>query len=457
MIPKIPRDYKYLTTTLKRRSEALGRGVFYLTRKLAGLPRSSLRKAALGTGSICLLGAGLLSVAAIQPDPADLEVRTLELPNYAEPEISPDSVTSEWKDVEVRPGQTLAQIFASQGLSARDVHDVVSLDENTKRLARIYPGDTLSFRFSPDGELAALEYQLDEEQLLKVTNEAGILASELIQADLTRRVREAGGLIQDSLFLAGRNAGLTDSLILETAYLFGWDIDFVLDIRAGDSFHVIYEDVYRNGEFLRTGDILAATFINQGKRFQAIRFESEDAVGYFSPDGRNMKKAFLRAPLNFSYISSSFNPKRFHPILKRVKAHNGIDYRAPSGTPVYAAGDGRVVRSSYTNPNGHHVFIEHPTGITTKYLHFTRRAVNKGDRVSQGDVIGYVGATGLATAPHLHYEFIVNGVHRNPATVDLPKALPLPEDQLQRFQQVATPLLAQLDRLEADHLLASSR
>ena len=451
--PKIPRDYKYLTTTLKNGSKALGRGVS----GLSTVPRATIRKTALLAGSFCLLGAGLLSIAAIEPQPAHEEVRDLALPGYSEPEALPESVTSQWQDVEVRPGQTLAQIFSGQGLTARDVHNVVSLDEHTRRLAKIYPGDTLSFLFSADGTLAALEYQLDEQNRLKVTNVDGVLQSELIQADLTRRVREAGGVIRDSLFLAGREAGLTDSLILETAYLFGWDVDFVLDIRAGDSFHVIYEDVYRNGEFLRTGDILAATFINQGKRFQAVRFENEGTVGYFSPDGRNMKKAFLRAPLNFSYISSSFNPKRFHPILKRVKAHNGIDYRAPSGTPVYAAGDGRVVRSAYTNPNGHHVFIEHPTGITTKYLHFTRRTVNKGDRVSQGDVIGYVGATGLATAPHLHYEFILNGVHRNPATVDLPKALPLPEEQLQRFQQVSAPLLAQLDRLEADQLLASSR
>ncbi|MDX1571267.1 MAG: peptidoglycan DD-metalloendopeptidase family protein, partial [Xanthomonadales bacterium] len=282
------------------------------------------------------------------------------------------------------------------------------------------------------------------------------LASRLVPLNLVREVREASGVIRDSFFMAGRDAGLTDALIMDLAHLFGWDIDFILDIRSGDSFQVIYEEVIRDGEFVRTGDILAATFVNQGRKVQAIRFESDSGVGYFTPDGRNIKKSFLRAPLNFSYVSSSFNPRRFHPILNRVKAHNGIDYRAPSGTPVMAAGDGRVIRSSYGKYNGHHVFIEHPNGIVTKYLHFTRRAVNKGEKVSQGEVIGYVGATGLATAPHLHYEFIVNGVHRNPATVDLPKADPLPGDQLALFQEKARPYLGQLDRLAATELLATA-
>jgi murein DD-endopeptidase MepM/ murein hydrolase activator NlpD len=240
------------------------------------------------------------------------------------------------------------------------------------------------------------------------------------------------------------------------ANLLGWDIDFVLDIREGDSFYLVYEKVYRDGSFLRDGEIVGATFVNQGEKFQAIRFYIDGQSQYFSPDGRNMRKAFLRAPLNFSYISSNFNPKRYHPILKRVKAHNGIDYRAPKGTPVFAAGDGKVIQSAYSKYNGHHVFIKHANSIVTKYLHFTNRTVKKGQRVKQGQVIGYVGATGLAQAPHLHYEFLLNGVHRNPRTVSLPTAEPLPETQLAEFQQTAAPVLSQLSRLESASMYASN-
>jgi murein DD-endopeptidase MepM/ murein hydrolase activator NlpD len=218
---------------------------------------------------------------------------------------------------------------------------------------------------------------------------------------------------------------------------------------------LVYEKIYREGEFLRDGNILAATFINQGQRFQAIYFEEGEVAGYFAPDGRNMRKAFLRAPLNFSYISSGFNPRRMHPILKRIRAHNGIDYYAPRGTPVYSAGAGTVTRSAYSRTNGHHVFVKHANSIETKYLHFTRRAVKKGQNVKQGQTIGFVGSTGLATGPHLHYEFVVNGVHRNPRTVPLPKVEPLKGTLLVSFQSLAAPMLTQLSRLESASLYAS--
>jgi murein DD-endopeptidase MepM/ murein hydrolase activator NlpD len=376
----------------------------------------------------------------------DQQVESMGTPEQPEPQ--------DWTRVTVKPGQTLAQLFSQQGLSARVVHNVVHIDEHTSKLARIFPGDELAFRLSPEGGFLALEYQLDEATKLRVERKDGVYSSRLRADELVAQPQTASGVIEDSLFLSGRRAGLTDALIMEMAGLFGWDIDFVLDIRAGDEFHVIHERIYRNGEFLRSGDILAATFINQGKAYQAIRFETENGQEYFAPDGRNMKKAFLRAPLNFSYISSSFNPKRFHPILKRVKAHNGIDYRAPSGTPVFAAGNGKVLKAAYSKYNGNHVFIQHGNNIVTKYLHFTKRNVKTGQRVQQGQVIGYVGATGLAEAPHLHYEFLVNGVHRNPRTVDLPKADPLPAKQLVSFQQRAEPMLSQLERMQQTRMIA---
>jgi murein DD-endopeptidase MepM/ murein hydrolase activator NlpD len=314
------------------------------------------------------------------------------------------------------------------------------------------------FGFQRDaaGELARMRYPIDEAAYLVV--EVGPDGPEAgrLERELYRETREAEGHIESSLFLAGKRAGLSDNMVMKLANVFGWDIDFVLDIRAGDRFFLVYEKVYRDGEFLRDGDILAATFVNQGERFQAIRYELDGKARYFAPDGRPMRKAFLRAPLNFSYISSSFNPRRFHPILKRVKAHNGIDYRAPKGTPVYAAGDGRVTRSDYSKYNGHHVFIQHSGSIETRYLHFTRRTVKQGQRVSQGQVIGYVGATGLATAPHLHYEFLVHGTHRNPRTVPLPQVEPLEGEQLAAFKAHAAPWQTRLGRLESASLYAQA-
>lgn len=274
--------------------------------------------------------------------------------------------------------------------------------------------------------------------------------------ELFSEVVEAEGRIDSSLFLAAKSAGMSDNVTMQLANIFGWDIDFVLDIREGDRFFVLYEKIYRDGAYLRDGEILAATFVNQGERFQALRFTDEDGdSAYFAPDGRPMKKAFLRAPLNFSYISSNFNPKRFHPILRRVKAHNGIDYRAPTGTPVYAAGAGRVIKSAYDKYNGHHVFIQHPGSIVTKYLHFNKRTVKRGQSVKQGQVIGTVGSTGMSTAPHLHYEFLVNGVHRNPRTVPLPKAEPLGGEALASFQATAAPWQNRLSRLESASLYAA--
>jgi murein DD-endopeptidase MepM/ murein hydrolase activator NlpD len=282
-----------------------------------------------------------------------------------------------------------------------------------------------------------------------------VLRAERQKREITAEIKDAEGVIQTSLFMAAKDSGLSDAMIMKLANIFGWDIDFVLDIRAGDRFMLVYEKLYRDGEFLRDGDILAATFINQGTRFQAIHFEHGDISGFFAPDGRNMRKAFLRAPLNFAYISSGFNPRRMHPVLKRIRAHNGIDYYAPRGTPVYAAGEGSVTRSDYSRANGHHVFIKHANSIETKYLHFTRRTVKKGQRVKQGQTIGYVGSTGLATGPHLHYEFVVNGVHRNPRTVPLPKVEPLKGAKLTAFQTHAAPMLTQLSRLESASLYAS--
>lgn len=385
--------------------------------------------------------------------PARLTVET-PAPDGTVPD--PADLPEQWDTVTVRSGQSLDTIFRQQGFSARTLHDIMSVNADTKKLKNIRPGDLFEFQRFEDGTLRRMRYALDEGNYLIVDYNGREALASLEARDLMTEVTETSGTITSSLFLAGKQAGLTDNMVMKLANLFGWDIDFVLDIREGDRFYLLYEKVYRDGSFLRDGEIIGATFVNQGEKFQALRYEVDGQAQYFAPDGRNMRKAFLRAPLNFSYISSNFNPKRFHPILKRVKAHNGIDYKAPKGTPVYAAGDGKVIRSDYNKFNGNYVFIQHANNIVTKYLHFTKRNVKRGQRVRQGQVIGYVGATGLAQAPHLHYEFVVNGVHRNPRTVALPKADPLGPAQLADFKLATAPVLSQLGRLESASMYASN-
>lgn len=364
-------------------------------------------------------------------------------------------IEDDWTRVKVQRGQTLDSIFRGQNIPVSLLHRILALNAETRGLKKIRPGDVFEFRFGTGGEFEKMRYPLDEARYLIVQQEGDTVSAEIQQREIYTETAEAEGIIQSSLFVAGKRAGLSDAMVMKLANIFGWDIDFILDIRKGDRFMLVYEKLYREGEFLRDGDILAATFINQGERFQAVYFEEGDAAGYFAPDGRNMRKAFLRAPLNFSYISSGFNPRRMHPVLKRVRPHNGIDYYAPRGTPVYAAGEGTVIRSAYSRANGHHVFIKHANSIETKYLHFSSRAVKQGQKVRQGQTIGYVGSTGLATGPHLHYEFLVNGVHRNPRTVPLPKVEPLKGQLLSAFQAKAAPMLTQLSRLESASLYAS--
>lgn len=418
---------------------------------------------------ISLVIAGLL-LGLFESDDHAKRITRPEIIGLSLPERAPASVPeqldhpeessfadSDWESVTVRSGQTLDAIFRQQGFSIGLLHQILALNADTKRLTRIRPGEVFDFQAGPEGDFRQMRYAIEESRYLLVRTEGDSLSAELLQRELFSEVAETGGIIQSSLFSAGKQAGLSDAMVMNLANIFGWDIDFVLDIREGDRFMLVYEKIYRDGEFLRDGNILAATFVNQGERFQAVYFEDGDIAGYFAPDGRNMRKAFLRAPLNFAYISSGFNPKRMHPVLKRVRPHNGIDYYAPRGTPVYAAGDGTVIRSDYSAANGNHVFIKHANSIETKYLHFSKRTVKQGQKVKQGQTIGYVGSTGLATGPHLHYEFVVNGVHRNPRTVPLPKVEPLQGAALAAFRSNAAPLLTQLSRLESASLYASRK
>ncbi|WP_154223136.1 peptidoglycan DD-metalloendopeptidase family protein [Marinicella rhabdoformis] len=356
----------------------------------------------------------------------------------------------------VKKGQTMSGIFTDLGLSQALLLKIIKHNEDGKRLTKVMPGTVLNFKIDAQKQLKSLQFDPSDKETLSIVVNEGEVSTELVAHELQTQLVTAKGSITHSLFGAGKQAGLTDKMVMQLAHIFSWDIDFVLEIRQGDSFSLIYEKVYKNGEYITDGKILAASFTNQGKAYEAVYFESEEGDGaYYAPNGRSMKKAFLRAPLNFSYISSNFNPRRKHPITKRIKAHRGIDYRAPKGTPVFAAGNGKVIQSSYNKFNGNYVFVQHPNGIVTKYLHFSKRAVKKGARVKQGQTIGYVGSTGMSTASHLHYEFVYNGVHRNPRTVSLPKAEPLAKNKMPAFERMASPLLAELSGLNQRLVVAN--
>ncbi|WP_180236524.1 peptidoglycan DD-metalloendopeptidase family protein [Marinicella litoralis] len=383
-----------------------------------------------------------------------IDIPSMPLMSYSEAGLVGSEQFIE-KTVTVKKGQTLSGIFTDLGLSQALLLKIAHFNEDSKKLVKVMPGNELHFTFTPSGALTQLKYQASVFEELIIHNDMDQLSTEIIAHDKQIRLVNAEGIITNSLFGAGKAAGLTDGMVMQLANIFSWDIDFVLEIRSGDSFSLIYEKIYKNGDYLTEGKILAASFTNQGTTYEAVFYEGEEGDGsYYASDGRAMKKAFLRAPLNFSYISSSFNPKRMHPITKRVKAHRGVDYRAPTGTPVFAAGAGRVTHAAYNKYNGNYVFIQHPNGIITKYLHFSKKAVKKGQRVKQGQTIGYVGSTGLSEAPHLHYEFIYNGVHRNPRTVSLPKSKPLPDDVMPEFLAYSNPLLSQLKDLKLN-LVAS--
>ncbi len=373
-----------------------------------------------------------------------------------EPAASEPAVTSEedWRTVTVRSGDNLSLIFKRVGLSARDLHDVMTLGQETRPLTRIFPGKELRFRTDAEGRLAAMAYDLDEARVLEVQRGEQGFVAQTIEHELEARLAQASGTISDSLFLTASRTGLSDNLTMELAGIFGWDIDFSLDIRENDRFSVLYEELYLHGEKLRDGRILAAEFINRGKVHRAIRYtDTEGRSDYFSPSGDSMRKAFLRSPVDFTRVSSRFNLNRRHPLLNTIRAHRGVDYAAPTGTPVRATGDGRIVSAGVNGGYGKTVVIQHGSRYNTLYAHLNAyaRGIRAGQTVRQGQVIGYVGMTGLATGPHLHYEFQVDGVHRDPLRVKLPDASPLAARYTEDFRAYARPLLAQLDIMDRMH------
>jgi murein DD-endopeptidase MepM/ murein hydrolase activator NlpD len=363
------------------------------------------------------------------------------------------------RSIKVRPGDSLSVIFKREGLSSRDIHELVNGDPLGKRLRNIYPGHEMKFTLAEDGSLLKLAYTPTALQTLEFEKVGSAFKGREIIVEPERTTAYKHGIIDQSLFLASQRVGLPDSLTMRLAQIFQWDIDFVLDIRRGDEFHLVYEELYLGEEFIGYGDILAAEFVNQGRSHRAIRYTDTDGhTEYYGPQGTSMRQAFIRAPVEFTRVSSEFNMRRVHPLFNRAAPHRGIDYAAPTGTPILAAGDGRIMTASRTEANGNYVVIQHGDKFTTKYLHMSKfgRGIKSGIKVRQGQVIGYVGATGWATGPHLHYEFLVNGVHQNPRTVKLPNSMPIPAKELPRFNDRAKPLLALLEDYKQQVQLALS-
>jgi murein DD-endopeptidase MepM/ murein hydrolase activator NlpD len=386
-------------------------------------------------------------LAAITPDaPSENPLQAFEpalLSPAAKPLIDPASTML---NLLVRPGDTLELLFRRNGLSLSDLAAIVSLPDATRALKMLKPGDRLEIAHR-DGQVVSLQRELDEVKVLSIARAESGFAARTIQRQVDVRTTGAHGVIQSSLFEAGTAAGIADRLVMDMAGIFEWDIDFIQDVREGDQFSLIYEELWRDGVKLRDGDVVAAEFVNQGKTYRAARFRGSDGhADYFTPEGRSLRKAFIRAPLNFTRISSNFNPNRRHPLLNTIRAHQGVDYAAPTGTPVRAAGNGKILFRGVQGGYGNVLILQHGGNITTLYGHLSRFAnARAGARVQQGDIIGYVGMTGLATGPHLHYEYRVNGVHRNPRTVALPPAEPVSPEQQAEFRLATEPLWRELD------------
>ncbi|MCK6372379.1 MAG: peptidoglycan DD-metalloendopeptidase family protein [Gammaproteobacteria bacterium] len=348
----------------------------------------------------------------------------------------------------VRRGDTLDKLFRGQDLNLADLASILKLAPARENLRILKPGDQIRVRYEADGSVVELTRNIDAFNLLSVTRADEGFDAKVIALDHETRLARSGAEISSSLFGAASQAGVSDRTIMNLAAIFASDVDFMLDLREGDKFNIIYEEKWRDGKKLAEGEILAAEFVNGGRTFRAVRYQAKDGrVSYYTPEGKSMRRAFVRAPLEFSRVSSDFNPRRRHPILNTIRAHKGVDYAAPRGTPVRAPGDGKVVFRGRQGGYGNAIILQHPGGVTTLYGHLSAFARNLrvGQKVSQGTVIGYVGATGLATAPHLHYEYRLNGRHLNPRTVPLPNAAPLASEERERFMRATAPLLRQLD------------
>lgn len=351
----------------------------------------------------------------------------------------------------IKSGDNLASLFKKHNISPGILHNLVHNTKQGKQLKRIKVNQEIQFRFDESDKFISLTIIKSKLESISYSAADNKYHSEVIKKAFEKRPKMVSVSISDSLFLSATREGLTDNLTMRIANLFAWDIDFALDIRKNDSFTVLYNEHYLDGEKIENGQILAAKFINQKDSHYAFLYEdTKKYSGYYDEKGYSKRKAFLRTPVAFSRISSRFSLGRKHPILNRIRAHKGVDYAAPRGTPIKSVGDGKIVFKGRKGGYGRVLQVQHGSRYMTVYAHLNsyNKKIRQGSRVKQGQTIAYVGSSGLATGPHLHYEFRVNGVHRNPLTVKLPKTNPLPKKYLPGFKQDAASLIAQLEQFE---------
>ena len=388
------------------------------------------------------------AVATVDPNPGALPTRTvveavvLEHPSEREP-------TGEVFSHEERfqQGETFAALLARLGVDPRDAAQLLRENGDGKALRALRPGATVRAHTTEAGELVSLRFLAGKDSLVGFDREGNHFRAVQESAVLTSRAVMRSGEIRSSLFAAADDADVPDAVASQLADIFGGDIDFHRDLRKGDRFTVVFEQLMHEGRAVRTGRVLAAEFVNNRKTFRAVWFEGEDGEGnYYAPDGKSLRKAFLRSPLEFSRVTSGF-AMRLHPIMQTWRQHNGVDYGAPTGTKVRATANGVVDFAGVQGGYGKVVILRHGNNITTAYAHLNGFApgMQKGARVSQGETIGFVGATGWATGPHLHYEFRVGSEHRNPLTIALPAAEPVPAHMMAKFKTATVASVTQLE------------
>ncbi|MFW9081763.1 peptidoglycan DD-metalloendopeptidase family protein [Pseudomonas sp. P2757] len=383
----------------------------------------------------------------------------------AEAEPAPVPVAEEKKapnhrEVMVAKGDTLSTLFEKVGLPSAAVHEILASDKQAKQFSQLKRGQKLEFELNPQGQLINLHSKLSDTESITLTkNDKGYVFNR-ITAKPTVRTAYVHGVINSSLSQSAARAGLSHSMTMDMASVFGYDVDFAQDIRQGDEFDVIYEQKVVNGKAVGTGPILSARFTNRGKTYTAVRYTNKQGnSSYYTADGNSMRKAFIRTPVDFARISSKFSMGRKHPILNKIRAHKGVDYAAPRGTPIKAAGDGKVLLAGRRGGYGNTVIIQHGNTYRTLYGHMQgfAKGVKTGGSVKQGQVIGYIGTTGLSTGPHLHYEFQVNGVHVDPLGQKLPMADPIAKAERARFLAQSQPLMARMDQEKATMVASRKR
>lgn len=392
---------------------------------------------------------GIMAAFGIAPDTiTDTVERNNVVEQIALPALpaSSDANESYWREARIERGDTIASVLQRLQIDDGSAAQVMQRSSEARALYRLIPGRTIRAHTTAAGQLLALRY-LNGTQLLKIDRDGDALVIVEGAAEVETRLHMRSGEIKSSLFAATDAAGMSDAVAVQIAEVFSTDIDFHRDLRKGDRFAAVYEVQYHQGEPVKTGRLLSAEFVNNGKTFQAVWFQNPDGEGgYYTPDGKNIRKAFLRSPLEFSRISSGFTMSRFHPVLQTWRAHKGVDYAAPTGTRVKATGDGIVEFVGKQGGYGNLVVLRHQSKYTTWYGHLSGFApgMQKGKRIAQGDVIGFVGSTGVATGPHLHYEFRTNDVHQDPLRVAMPPAPPLAPQHRAAFEENARPLADRL-------------